>query len=214
MSAFQSPSRVSAVDRAPAVEPRAAERSRARPNTFFGALFGDYRRRAGAVGQALTWLCGGALALNLLLVISILLLLAWNGLSYFWQKDLIELTLKDGRKVLGEVWSQEQAPAEPGAQAAAAIDRLRLKIGNRDVGGLDFVWIDAKDVAGRAPPRDVVMLERLEWGNFYGTMAELRQGSRVLATGQDAVWKAFGPLHERKLGERRAMGRLGEGGVG
>ncbi|HEY4588945.1 MAG TPA: hypothetical protein VII86_06945, partial [Thermoanaerobaculia bacterium] len=92
-------------------------------STLFGTLFGDYRRRAGAVGQALTWLCGGALALNLLLVISILLLLAWNGLSYFWQKDLIELTLKDGRKILGEVWSQEQAPAQTGARAAAAIDR-------------------------------------------------------------------------------------------
>jgi len=176
--------------------------------------FGDYRRRAGAVGQALTWLCGGALALNLLLVISILLLLAWNGLSYFWQKDLIELDLKDGRKVLGEVWSQEQAAAQTGAQAAAAIDRLRLKIGNRDVSGLDFVWIDAKDVAGRTRPRDVVLLERLEWGNFYGTMAELRKGSQVLATGQDAVWKAFEPLHERKLKERRAIETMEQGAIG
>ncbi|PYQ61883.1 MAG: phosphate ABC transporter, permease protein PstA, partial [Acidobacteria bacterium] len=176
--------------------------------------FGDYRRRSAAVGQALTWLCGGALALNLLLVISILLLLAWNGLSYFWQKDLIELDLKDGRKVLGEVWSQEQAAAQTGAQAAAAIDRLRLKIGNRDVSGLDFVWIDAKDVAGRTRPRDVVLLERLEWGNFYGTMAELRKGSQVLATGQDAVWKAFEPLHERKLKERRAIETMEQGAIG
>jgi phosphate transport system permease protein len=168
--------------------------------------FGDYRRRAGAVGQALTWLCGGALALNLLLVISILLLLAWNGLSYFWQKDLVELTLKNGHKVLGEVWSQEQA--------AAAIDRLRLKTGNRDVSGLDFVWIDAKDVAGRSCPRDVVMLERLEWGSFYGTMAELRKGSQVLATGSDAVWKAFKPLHERKLKERLAIEELEKGAIG
>src|SRR3954464_4957654 len=166
MSVFQSPSRVSAVDRAPAVEPRPADAPRPPPATFFGALFGDYRRRSAAVGQALTWLCGGALALNLLLVISILLLLAWNGLSYFWQKDLIELTLKDGHKVLGEVWSQEQSAAETGARAAAAIDPLRLKIGNRDGRGLVFVWIDAKDVPGRTRPRDVVMLERLEWGNF------------------------------------------------
>jgi phosphate transport system permease protein len=210
MSIFQSPSQVSAVDRAPGVESRAAERSRVRATS----LFGGYRRRSAAVGQALTWLCGGALALNLLLVISILLLLAYNGLSYFWQKDLVELTLRDGRRILGEVWSQEQAPAETGARAAAAIDRLRLKTGNRDVDGLDFVWIDAKDVASRARPRDVVLLERLEWGNFYGTMAELRKGSQVLATGQDAVWKAFGPLHERKVKERRAIERMEKGAIG
>jgi len=187
---------------------------RARRQARSTTTFGDYRRRSAAAGQALTWLCGGALALNLLLVISILLLLAYNGLSYFWQKDLIELDLKDGRKILGEVWSQERSAAVTGARAAAAIDRVRLKIGNRDVNGLDFVWIDAKDIAGRGRPRDAVMLERLEWGNFYGTMAELRKGSQVLATGQDAVWKAFGPLHERKLKERRAIERLEKGAIG
>ncbi|HEY0510470.1 MAG TPA: phosphate ABC transporter permease PstA [Thermoanaerobaculia bacterium] len=178
------------------------------------SLLGDYRRRSAAVGQALTWLCGGALALNLLLVIAILGLLAYNGLIYFWQKDLIELDLKDGRKILGELWSQEKSAAETGTRAAGAIDRVRLKIGNRDVSGLDFVWIDAKDVARRARPRDVVMLERLEWGNFYGTMAELRAGGRVLATGPGAVWRAFGPLHERKLRELDRIQALEKGPIG
>jgi phosphate transport system permease protein len=177
-------------------------------------FFNDYRRRSAAIGQALTWLCGGALAFNLLLVLSILFLLAWNGLSYFWQKGLVELTLKDGSKILGEVWEVEQAPAATGSRAAAAIDRLRLKIGNRDVGGLDFAWIDAKDVASRSRPRDAVMLERMEWGNFYGTMAELRQGGQVLAAGEEAVWKAFGPLHERKLEELEAMADLEKGAIG
>ncbi len=186
-------------------------RRQSRATTQF---FGDYRRRSGAIGQALTWLCGGALALNLLLVIAIMALLAYNGLSYFWQKDLIELTLLDGKKILGEVWSQEQSAAETGTRAAAAIDRVRLKIGNRDVGGLDFVWIDAKEIAGRERPRDVVMLERLEWGNFYGTMAELRQGGKALAAGPDAVWRAFGPLHERKLRDLHQMEKLERGPIG
>jgi phosphate transport system permease protein len=177
-------------------------------------FFADYRRRSSAVGQALTWLCGGALALNLLLVILIMGLLAYNGLSYFWQKDLIELTLKDGRRILGELWSEEKSAAETGTRAAAAIDRIRLKIGNRDVGGLDFVWIDAKDIARRSRPADVVMLERLEWGNFYGTMAELRQGGQVLAAGPEAVWKAFGPLHERKLQDLRRIEKLEKGEIG
>jgi phosphate transport system permease protein len=175
---------------------------------------GSYRRRSAAVGQALTWLCGGALALNLLLVIAILGLLAYNGLIYFWQQDLIELDLRDGRKVLGEVWSQEKAAAETGTRAAGAIDRLRLKIGNRDVGGLDFVWIDARDIARRSRPQDVVMLERLEWGNFYGTMAELRAGGRVLAAGPEAVWRAFGPLHERKRRDLARIEALEKGPIG
>jgi phosphate transport system permease protein len=216
MSLFHTSSRVSAVDRASAaVESGTASRRPARASTtFFGNYLGNYRRRSGAVGQALTWLCGGALALNLLLVIVIMALLAYHGLSYFWQKDLIELTLKDGRKILGEVWSEEKSAAETGTRAAAAIDRIRLKIGNRDVSGLDFVWVDAKDIARRSRPKDVVMLERLEWGNFYGTMAELRQGGQVLAAGPDAVWKAFGPLHERKLQELHRIEALEKGEIG
>jgi phosphate transport system permease protein len=209
MKGFHAPSQIAAVDRAPATMESSRKQERAAT-----AFFKDYRRRSGAIGQALTWLCGGALALNLLLVIAIMALLAYNGLSYFWQKDLIELDLRDGRKILGEVWSREQSAAETGTRAAAAIDRVRLKIGNRDVNGLDFVWIDAKDIVRRVRPRDVVMLERLEWGNFYGTMAELRQGSRVLASGPDAVWRAFGPLHARKLRDLHQIERLEKGAIG
>jgi phosphate transport system permease protein len=213
MKAFHAPSQIAAVERAPATMESSRSQERAGAS-FFRAYLGDYRRRSGAIGQALTWLCGGALALNLLLVIAIMALLAYNGLSYFWQKDLIQLDLKDGRKILGEVWSQEQSAAETGTRAAAAIDRVRLKIGNRDVNGLDFVWIDAKDIVRRSRPRNVVMLERLEWGNFYGTMAELRQGKTVLASGPDAVWKAFGPLHERKLRELHQIEKLEKGAIG
>ena len=126
----------------------------------------------------------------------------------------MELTLKDGGKVLGEVWEVEQVAAQTGARASAALDRLRLKIGNRDVGGLDFVWIDAKDVASRQRPAGVVLLERLEWGNFYGTMAELRRGDQVLASGPDAVWRAFGPLHEKKAEELEKIEELEKGEIG
>ncbi len=197
-------------DRAPAgayvrrSEPRAA------------GLFGDYRRRSAAMGQAFTWLCGGALALNLLLVIAIMLLMAVNGLSYFWQKDLTLLTLKDGRKMLGEIWEVEQAPATTGAGAAtaAALDRLRIKVGNRDVGGLDFAWIDAKDIAGRARPENAVLLERLEWGNFFGTFDELRRGDQVIARGPRAVARAFGPLHEKKVEQREEIEELEKGEIG
>jgi phosphate transport system permease protein len=169
------------------------------------------------VGKALTWLCGGALAFNLLLVAAILTLLTWNGMSYFWQRDLVEMDLKDGRKILGEVWEIEKAAkvkATASQGAEAAIDRIRMKIGNRDVGGLDFVWLDSKDVAVRSRPVGAVLLERLEWGNFYGTMLELRSQGKVLAAGPQAVWKAFAPLHARKTRELDQIHDLEKGKIG
>ncbi|HEV7509742.1 MAG TPA: phosphate ABC transporter permease PstA [Thermoanaerobaculia bacterium] len=181
------------------------------------SLFGRSRGRTETVGKALTWLCGGALAFNLLLVAAILTLLTWNGMSYFWQRDLVEMDLKDGRKILGEVWEIEKAAkvkATASQGAEAAIDRIRMKIGNRDVGGLDFVWLDSKDVAVRSRPVGAVLLERLEWGNFYGTMLELRSQGKVLAAGPQAVWKAFAPLHARKTRELDQIHDLEKGKIG
>ena len=184
------------------------------------SLYGRSRGRTETVGKALTWLCGGALAFNLLLVAAILTLLAWNGMSYFWQRDLVEMDLKDGRKILGEVWEIEKVAkvkavaGQPADTAEAAIDRIRMKIGNRDVGGLDFVWLDSKDVAARSRPAGAVLLERLEWGNFYGTMQELRSQGKVLASGPEAVWKAFSPLHARKIRELAQIHDLEKGKIG
>ena len=172
-----------------------------------------YRRRSDRIGQALTWLCGGALAFNLLLVLSILGLLAYNGLGYFWQRDLVELTLNDGRKLLGEVWEHEKTAAVPATEVEAR-DRYRIKTGNRDVDGQDFAWIDQAEIAGRTLPEKAVMLERREWGNFYGYMTELRLGDRVVARGPDAVWQAFGPLHEQKLEQWDEVRELEKGAIG
>jgi phosphate transport system permease protein len=174
-------------------------------------LFGGERRRTELLGRSFTWLCGGALALNLLLVIGILLLLAFQGLGYFWQKDLVELTLADGRKLLGEIWEVELVEAQPDAPAIA---RLRIKTANRDVEGLDFAWIDHRDIVARAYPWDAVLLERLEWGNFHGRMVELRRGGRVLARGDRAVWEAFAPLHDAKVELRERIRDLEKGPIG
>ena len=187
------------------------EQPASRPKAQSAALFGGDRSWSAILGQSLTWLCGGALAFNILLVLAILALLAWNGFGYFWQEDLVELTLKDGTKHLGEIWEEEILPATPDTPA---VDRLRVKIGNRDVSGLDFAWINRSDIATLRKPKEAVLLERLEWGNFHGTLRELRSGGTVLATGSEAVWQRIGPLLAEKEEQRAAIRDLEKGEIG
>jgi phosphate transport system permease protein len=175
------------------------------------SLFGGDRGWSDFLGQSLTWLCGGALAFNILLVLSILSLLAWKGLGYFWQEDLVEFTFEDGNKVLGEVWEEEARPATP---ETPAVDRLRVKIGNRDLAGLDFAWIDRANIASQRKPKDAVLLERLEWGNFHGYLREIRQGGRVLARGSEAVLPKLRTLLARKAEERERIRDLEKGDIG
>jgi len=121
-------------------------------------------------GRAMTWLTGGTLALNLLLVVGLLALLVWNGAGAFWPRPIAVLTLVDGTRVMGEIHGREPIPqGTPGPPAAS---RLKLKVGNRDLGGAEFRWIDESQVASTTYPKDAVVLERIEWGNLYGFAVE------------------------------------------
>ncbi len=171
-------------------------------------------RRSDRLGDGLTALCGGALALNLLFVLALLAVLAVNGLGYFWQRPLVELELAGGGRVLGEVLEREAIPASGGGAGDSGATRIRVKTGNRDLTGEDFVWIDETEIVGRQRPQDAVLLERLEWGNFHGYLVELRRGDDVLVTGADEVRQAFGPLHELKLEQREEIERLERGAIG
>jgi len=167
----------------------------------------------------LTSLCGGALALNLLLVIALLGVLAINGMGYFWQKELVQLDLVEphdvqGATILGELHDREPVPLADGEDPASQGTRVRLKVGNRDLTGEEFVWIDERNVAATHHPPGAMILERMEWGNFYGFAHELRRGDEVLASGPGEVWEAFGPLHERKLDQAKAIKRLEKGEIG
>ncbi len=156
------------------------------------------KKASDEVGVTWTWLCAGALSLNMLGIIGLLLLIAMNGLGHFWQSEIVMVRMADGSKLLGEVITRERNPAGEGEDPLSTGYRKNMKIGNRDITGSDFKWIDERQAAQVTRPEWAVVLERLEWGNFYGMLVELKSGDQTLASGPEAVWKAFGPLHEKK----------------
>ena len=150
----------------------------------------------GSGGDAMIALTAGALAANLLLVGGLIALVAANGLGYFWQTEISSLSLRDGTSLLGEIVDRERDSDEQGQPR----ERLRVAVGNRDLGGSDYRWIDVSQVTAETWPTDAAVLERAEWGKFYGFPVAIRQGERVLAEGADAVWAA---LPERLRMKRR-----------
>jgi phosphate transport system permease protein len=164
-------------------------------------------------GRSFVWLCGSALALNLLVVAGLLALVAWNGLRFFWQRDLVLLELKDGRRLLGEVHARERFRPPDLAPGAEPPWRLQLKLGNRELSGIDFAWIDEREIALRERPLDAVHLERGEWGSFHGFLREVRAGPESTARGEEA-WTRLLELVERKRGERADLLRLKKSDLG
>ena len=146
----------------------------------------ERKRPSDFAGRAMTWLTGGTLALNLLLVAGLLAVLIWNGVGVFWPRPIVMLTLADGSKVLGEVHDREVIPSED-AQAIVAT-RSKLKAGNRDLGGAEFRWIDEAEIVARTYPKDAEVIERVEWGNLYGIVTEtLPDGAIRVVTAEGAT---------------------------
>ena len=139
-----------------------------------------------ASGEFFIWGCGAGLSLSLFMIGGLLLLILVNGFGYFWPADLIELTLKDGKHVVGQLAGEEVSPK--------GVPRIRMKIGNRDLYGLDYRWIDTTQIVERATPADLVMVERREWGNFYGRLRTLTKEDQLIAEGAEAVWQSLPAL--------------------
>jgi len=133
-------------------------------------------------GEPFVWLTGGALAVALLLVAGLVALILWNSLGFFWPKSVLRATLRDGAVVTGQVVEREPVPGKLGEY------RIKLKVANRDLYGADFRWVDEREIVRRAEPPELAVIERTEWGVLIGTLGELRDGGRVVATGPGPSW--------------------------
>lgn len=163
--------------------------------------FREFLRR----GDPAIWLTGSALGICLLMITGMIVLILVNGLGFFWPRPIVQLTLQDGEVVMGEVVNREQLPAA--MRKGADEHRIQLKLGNRDITGMDFRWIDESSIVKRETPPDVVYIERREYGPFIGRVNLITEGERQLA-GPDQAWTALQPLIERAETDRRDIRRL------
>ena len=141
-------------------------------------------------GDPFVWLSGSALAFCLLMIGGLVAIILYNGLGIFWPQDLVELRLEDGTRAMGQMVGRQKVPSDSGREG----HRVQLKVGNRDVYGLDFRWIDESDIEGEPErPRDAVVFERQEWGNLFAYVTGVYRGAEQVAGPGDAAWTA---LHE------------------
>jgi phosphate transport system permease protein len=107
-------------------------------------------------------------SMGLLLILGMLVLMLWillaRGLMAFWPHDIQRLEMADGTVVLGEVWEAFDTPE--GA-------RLRVRTGNRDLWGQDFVQLRTDEVKARSLPTGTVLIERHDQGVFIGLLEGL-----------------------------------------
>ena len=140
-----------------------------------------------ASGEPWIWMNAAAVGISLSAVIGILLLIAVKGLSHFWPADVAQITFTDQnnqlQSIYGELIELDVVPVKQFLESGgnpewtkpgeAEMRRWLVKTGNRKVNPPDFRWIYLNQIKNIENPSDVIVLERVEWGNAYGVASSI-----------------------------------------
>lgn len=138
----------------------------------------------------------GAIAIALIAVFGLLYLIVVRGMSHFWPDEVFQFEVA-GETIIAEIVESEKIPASQIPAFETEQDfviRHLIKTGNRDISGADFRWLIDDMIDKRESPEDIMVLERVEWGNFYGYLLSLHEEDVEIAnaaTKEDILWSEF-----------------------
>jgi phosphate transport system permease protein len=152
-------------------------------------------------GTPWIWLTGGAVTISMIMVFGLLLLILVRGFGTFWPHAVLQTTYTlpgaEPVVVVGELRRSETLTAQtmrdagvPLPEEQALVTRHLIKMGNRDVTHRDFGYFLDDFMEPWQYPREIAVLERREWGDFYGTPQRLLEAGEVVAMGE-ALWPDF-----------------------
>lgn len=177
-----------------------------------------------ARGGPAIWLMALALLVAIGMIVTLLALIAGEGLRTFWPRPIDRVVLREGalvpgveqgRVVLGVPVRQEayQPGAAEEARLAALLEggeidesavlaadgrpiRRLYRVGNADLYPQAFRWIPLYEIAGRTRPAEALLIERTDWGVFVGAAEALLVEERL-----DPSAPVFGAeLRETEMG--------------
>jgi phosphate transport system permease protein len=178
------------------------------PPTVFG---GRRRERARASlfvqGEPLIWLMGGGLVISIAMIVGLLGLIGAEGFSTFLVRPVVRMRTGEGTVLMGEV---ERTEARPGG----AGKRRLLRVGNFELTGQHYVWVDEDTIRAEDRPAGAVVVERQEWGRFYGEPVGFLLGGTAAAATPAEAWALYQKHHDEVRERWRRRRRIETKDVG
>ncbi|MEM7583964.1 MAG: hypothetical protein AAF560_11325, partial [Acidobacteriota bacterium] len=181
-----------------------------------------------AAGEPMVWLTGGALVVCAAMVAGLLALVFWKGAVTFWHMQVVRVetpVLNSGSSqvFMGEVTRADTYQPEQGvldaldpaiakqadsllAERAGEAGRRLFRTGNFRLTQNHFRWVSDYEIAAESRPEWVLVIERLEWGRFYGfpeAFLELTPVTDASQAREVASGLTAGPGQEIQLLDRR-----------
>ena len=180
-------------------------------------------------GDPWIWLNAAAVSASLIIVLGLLALIAIKGLSHFWPKSVmqaqyVQATATDSKpasmRIIGELHNDEEVTIEALKGMGVHLDtdsltstRLLFKTGNRDVSGADFKWMLEPYLKDKQYPEEIIVLERREWGNFYGYLKSVKSNKNTVALA-DTAWQELEKRLDRAELIYKQIRKIEKGAIG
>ncbi|CAB1274720.1 phosphate ABC transporter permease PstA [Candidatus Nitrosacidococcus tergens] len=153
------------------------------------------------------WLAAGAVSISMVMILGLITLLFINSLGNFWPKRVVEISYaqenEESIRYIGEIINQTQDKLNQSGKIGISIfnktnvnTRKLLRLGNRDFFNQDFVWVSDNKIKEQDYPKDIVTIERQEWGNAYGYIKAIKERGKIIAEIKEAN-KLWSVLQER-----------------
>lgn len=148
-------------------------------------------------GTPWVWLNAAGVSACLIMVVGVLGLILVRGAGHFWPSQVEQFTYQEpggeAQTIIGEHIDTSITPAamakSTGHMMADDEDTLvqyLIKTGNRDITGVDFRWILERNIKQQQVPAELMVVERREWGNFYGRLVAVKENGKIIAEGEQA----------------------------
>ena len=178
-------------------------------------------------GTPWIWLNAGAISIALVAVFGLLLLILFRGMSHFWPANVEAFHYQNNDNavtIIAEIIESESVPLKAlhnveNSQNPEAgdehgnVSRYLVKTGNRDILGSDFRWLYDIDLVNKERPENLMVLERIEWGNFYGYLKAVYENDQLIASDENA-WPEFIQRLDRTIDIREQILQLEQGDIG
>ncbi len=155
-------------------------------------------------GEHWIWFSASAVSVSVVLVFGLLAMIAYKGLLHFWPHNVYDYQVMHSNgqieQVIGELHDTKLKLVEDASniEIVHEVPEYLIKTGNRDIYGIDFKWINSRDIdETQVKLADgITVVERYQWGNVYGHLESLKVNGEVIATGE-AVKEVLQDLAEQ-----------------
>ncbi len=158
-------------------------------------------------GSPWIWLNAAAVSACLIMIIGVLGLIVVRGIGHFWPAQVTQFSYQEAdgqaKTIFAEIVDTSVTPAIAAkisgykmADNEEDLVQYQIKTGNRDVTGTDFRWLQERNIKSQDQPANLMVVERREWGNFYGQLVAVKENGKTLAS-DGSAW----PVAQTKIDE-------------